>query len=636
MKNDTVVRKIILVFFASAILLTPLGITTPKVATIAPDQREAGQIKIISINKGAGGISMAWYDDGHIGPLWLPNHPLQFNFHAEPIQFKINGELQNIDLPVWIYLRYYTGIGPSLYSFKHNLGIKSFGACADLAVIPFHWLHQYIQDQPFFNVRDLDELGQTAWGLTSVDFNHDELPDFAVASADAPFTHSTISIYYNNGNDSFTKEDVYTFDYSYITDLQAGDYNNDGHIDLVFTYSEDVWYEGLPILVNGTGKILLNDGTNHFSNPLTIFWNGPGEPYNPENRINPQLTTADYNKDGNLDLLVGDNSGKVEILLNNGTGTFTSAGLIHDYNQLSWGLSSGDFDHDGDVDAIVAANIDSSSGYVYLKRNHYIESNGSTIFDTGSGDVLLGFIGLAGCLQVLDYNNDGLLDFLFGLGDSVYLILDQNSSLLVVPIGRLPENKEGGWSDDLSQGALTSSDYNRDGKADFVVGGVQGIVRLGLNNYSLALPPTRSSINHPPKVIKGEDTEFTFVADDILGANVSYWIDWGDGTNSGWIGPYASGEEIALSHTWAKALTYFARVKAKNAFGESDWQNAPVFVYSKNDINQRVSTPLVQKYDDFFLYIMPKMNNRLVEMISETTVQNLSIIVAPHGIIHNR
>jgi len=45
-----------------------------------------------------------------------------------------------------------------------------------------------------------------------------------------------------------------------------------------------------------------------------------------------------------------------------------------------------------------------------------------------------------------------------------------------------------------------------------------------------------------------------------------YYIDWGDNTNNGWIGPYESGTEITQSHSWAKKGTYIIKVKAKDPY----------------------------------------------------------------------
>jgi len=120
----------------------------------------------------------------------------------------------------------------------------------------------------FFDIYEVIDFGQTAWGATSADFNDDGDIDFAVTSATAPFTQSKISIFYNDGNLGFTQDDVFTFSYSYISDLDSGDYDNDGDIDLMFTYSETEGSGGGK--TNGTVNLLLNDGENNFGNHIMI------------------------------------------------------------------------------------------------------------------------------------------------------------------------------------------------------------------------------------------------------------------------------------------------------------------------------------------------------------------------------
>jgi len=59
---------------------------------------------------------------------------------------------------------------------------------------------------------------------------------------------------------------------------------------------------------------------------------------------------------------------------------------------------------------------------------------------------------------------------------------------------------------------------------------------------------------------------------DSDGDNIFYFFNWSDGTNSGWIGPYASGELCNTSHTWQIPGTYNISVKARDIYGnESDW-----------------------------------------------------------------
>ena len=80
--------------------------------------------------------------------------------------------------------------------------------------------------------------------------------------------------------------------------------------------------------------------------------------------------------------------------------------------------------------------------------------------------------------------------------------------------------------------------------------------------------------NHPPNQpakptgpTNGKTgTPYTYNASTIDpdGDNVYYWFDWGDGTNSGWVGPYASGATGNATHTWTTKGTYNIIVKAKD------------------------------------------------------------------------
>ncbi len=56
--------------------------------------------------------------------------------------------------------------------------------------------------------------------------------------------------------------------------------------------------------------------------------------------------------------------------------------------------------------------------------------------------------------------------------------------------------------------------------------------------------------------------------------NVFYWFNWSDGTDSGWIGPYSSGEICNTSHTWDSPGTYNISVKARDIhLSESNWSS---------------------------------------------------------------
>jgi parallel beta-helix repeat protein len=84
--------------------------------------------------------------------------------------------------------------------------------------------------------------------------------------------------------------------------------------------------------------------------------------------------------------------------------------------------------------------------------------------------------------------------------------------------------------------------------------------------------PEAPTIQGPSSGAAGTSYNYTFMATDPDDNVVSYYIDWGDGTNSGWIGPYPSVEEIIVSHTWNTRGSYTIKAKAKDVLGaESQW-----------------------------------------------------------------
>jgi hypothetical protein len=87
-------------------------------------------------------------------------------------------------------------------------------------------------------------------------------------------------------------------------------------------------------------------------------------------------------------------------------------------------------------------------------------------------------------------------------------------------------------------------------------------------------PPT---ITGPAKGKIGIAYDYNFTAIDPDNNKVHYFIDWGDNTNSGWIGPYPSGDQITQSHTWSTKRNYTITAKVMDIYGdESDWAQLQV------------------------------------------------------------
>ena len=89
---------------------------------------------------------------------------------------------------------------------------------------------------------------------------------------------------------------------------------------------------------------------------------------------------------------------------------------------------------------------------------------------------------------------------------------------------------------------------------------------------SLVAGPSAPTITGPSRGKVKTDIEFTVTSIDSGGSDVWYYVEWGDGSNSGWLGPYASGTGVKVSHKWTEEKDYTIRAKAKNSADvESDW-----------------------------------------------------------------
>ena len=87
----------------------------------------------------------------------------------------------------------------------------------------------------------------------------------------------------------------------------------------------------------------------------------------------------------------------------------------------------------------------------------------------------------------------------------------------------------------------------------------------------------------------GVEYEYVLSTIDPNGDDVFYNIEWGDGEFEDWFGPYDSGEEVVVSHSWDEQDTYTIRARAKdtdNLWGP--WGELEVTM----PVNQQLAHPL--------------------------------------------
>ena len=108
-------------------------------------------------------------------------------------------------------------------------------------------------------------------------------------------------------------------------------------------------------------------------------------------------------------------------------------------------------------------------------------------------------------------------------------------------------------------------------------------------------PPNKPTITGPTQGKSGTRYAYEARTTDPNGDQLYYLFDWGDGTDSGWIGPYTSGISVSADNIWSNG-NYQIKVKAKDTNNaESEWSdplsismpkhktiNKPFLIFLKN------------------------------------------------------
>lgn len=107
---------------------------------------------------------------------------------------------------------------------------------------------------------------------------------------------------------------------------------------------------------------------------------------------------------------------------------------------------------------------------------------------------------------------------------------------------------------------------------------VRGATSRWSDPLVVAIPPNQGpvqpSINGPTTGNTGENLKYEASTTDPERDTLYYLFDWGDGTQSGWLGPFPSGQAIHASHVWREQKSYEIKVKAKDDKGkESEWSD---------------------------------------------------------------
>ena len=266
--------------------------------------------------------------------------------------------------------------------------------------------------------------------VATADFNGDGVPDMAIVNQNS----GSVDILLGNGDGTFAAASgsPVSVPGTALVGIAAGDFNNDGYVDLAVTdYSGNAVY------------ILLGNGNGTFQTAVaTTLADGPEE-----------MVTGDFNNDGNLDIAIAEYSGnRVQVLFGNGTGAFPTSATFGTGSE-PYSLAVADVNGDGNLD-LVAGNSGASSVTVLL-------GNGAGSFSQPTGSPFSAGTNPASVV-IGDFDGDGKPDLalpdkgstnvaiLLGNGDGTF----GSPSYLTAPAG---------------QKTITANDFNGDGILDLAV-----------------------------------------------------------------------------------------------------------------------------------------------------------------------
>jgi hypothetical protein len=234
--------------------------------------------------------------------------------------------------------------------------------------------------------------------LILADFNEDGVPDVATANSGIESANgNTASVLILKPGGGLAKEDVIPVGPNPLS-LVAGDFNHDGHQDLVVANSGILNFFG-----TGTLAIILGNGDGSFQSPSPFKIIQPPGNFARSPRF---VAAADFNQDGNLDIVACTDDAKgPSFLPGDGKGSFDKP-VLFNLGSDCLEVGAADFNRDGKADLLIRILPDpfliNPSVFVAL-------GNGDGTFAKAkplTTDEVFGF-------AIGDLNKDGIPDLVF-------------------------------------------------------------------------------------------------------------------------------------------------------------------------------------------------------------------------------
>lgn len=291
-----------------------------------------------------------------------------------------------------------------------------------------------------FTVVDIPITGVSkmpSWSIAAGDYNKDGFNDLLLGSGNGVSFWKS-----NNTGTAFTS--ITPGEYIFCQRTNFVDINNDGHLDAFSCHdvAPNAYY-----LNNGTGNFNYYQSGTTGAYSLGLTSSGG----------NYASIWSDFDNDGDLDLFISKCSGPpCELHRNNGDGTFTDISAVSLLNVTpiqSWSSAVADFDNDGDMDILIGSN--GSTGHKLFRNNLETATPGFTNITAGSGWDTNTAINRD--YVAYDFDNDGRVDVL-GSGNKIMFNQGNNVfepvSYSAISVGAIGDLNNDGFLDILNGGTI--------------------------------------------------------------------------------------------------------------------------------------------------------------------------------------